>query len=285
VSARPSSARVRLDPVERGDYDQLYALSVSEQDVWGWGLELPNPETFVGSLWRNILAQFVLRPVGSAPQSLGIVRAYSPNLHHGYCYFSMILEAEARGLGWPLEGAVLFLRYLFDKYPLVKIYAETTDAVLEGLTGLTSLGFAIEGRLTGHLLVQGQRRDYLIVALSRERFTSLWSRYSAPRVDRPLNASGLPESYIDADDSGFAAFMDQLADSLMLEPSQLPRSHDEADAALELDSLQRLELLVFLESSDPTGQDVPEALFRTLITYDDVYRYHQLRQAQHRGSR
>jgi hypothetical protein len=196
----------------------------------------------------------------------------------------MILESEARGLGWPLEGAVLFLRYLFDKYPLVKIYAETTDAVLEGLTGLTSLGFAIEGRLTNHLLVDGQRRDYLIVALNRERFTSLWSRYEAPQAQRAPNASGPPRLYMKGDDSGFDEFVDRLADTLLLERSQLPRSHDEANAILELDSLQRLELLVFLESSDPTGQDVPEALFRTLVTYDDVFRYHQLRQAQHRGS-
>ena len=77
-------------------------------------------------LEENVLAQFLIcRSEDDAP--VGLIQAISPNFVHGRAHLTLAVDPASQRCAWPLEGALLFLRYLFVGYPLRRVLVELPD--------------------------------------------------------------------------------------------------------------------------------------------------------------
>lgn len=67
--ARLSSRRVRLRPIERGDYENLYRSELAESLISRWRHRgaTPSPDSWAQNLWLGVLSQFLICPVGLEP--------------------------------------------------------------------------------------------------------------------------------------------------------------------------------------------------------------------------
>lgn len=159
--------RTRLVPPSPRFIDQLYLLAASGRIPWAWG-GAETPQNFQDSLWQGVLVQFAIEDSRTGGPA-GLLRADSANLFHKYAYVSMILVPEYRLRAWPLEAAALFGNYLFRRYDLEHLYAETSEAYLDQFRSGIGRLFDVEGRLRNRLVVNGQRQDMYILSISRER--------------------------------------------------------------------------------------------------------------------
>jgi RimJ/RimL family protein N-acetyltransferase len=159
--------RTRLVPLSRTFADELYELVATSQIPWGWGRP-ETPRGFQDSLWDRVLVQFAIEDTHTG-RSIGLLRADNANLLHRYAYVSMILVPEHQYRAWPLEAAALFGNYLFKRYDLEHLYAETSDENLKHFRSGVGRVFEVEGRLQNRLLVRGERQDLYILSFSRER--------------------------------------------------------------------------------------------------------------------
>jgi hypothetical protein len=72
-------------------------------------------------------------------------------MRHRHAHVAMVVRPDRAGRSWALEGAALFIDYLFANWDFRKLYAEVVDFNLTQFASITDLpAFAVEGRLTEH---------------------------------------------------------------------------------------------------------------------------------------
>lgn len=170
AGAPPMEARyTRLRPPSSEFTAELYRLASLGRIPWDWHSGLETPRAFSQSLWNGVLCQFAIEERRRRRQ-VGLLRAYGGNAVHGFAYVSFMLLPKYRLKGWPLEGALLFGNYLFTRFNLLNIYAETAASYFEKFRSGTDLLFEVEGRLRDRLYVNGAREDLLILRFSRQRW-------------------------------------------------------------------------------------------------------------------
>jgi RimJ/RimL family protein N-acetyltransferase len=170
----------RLRPISPRFVDSLYELAVTERIPWQWQAVL-RPDAFRESLWQGALAQFAIEERRTG-RSVGYLRADNANLFDGYAYVSMILVPEFRMRAWPLEGAVLFGNYLFTKFELQRLYAESEASQLAQYRSAIGPMFEVEGCLKERVLVNGRREDVYILTYTRDR----WLAQGSAALERAL---------------------------------------------------------------------------------------------------
>jgi RimJ/RimL family protein N-acetyltransferase len=168
--------RVYLRPVTDADYGFLFALSTDEATGFRWRFrgETPSPETFAHGIWHNVIAQFIVCSIAT-DEPVGHVLAFNANLRHRHAQIAMVVRPDRAGRSWALEGAELFIDYVFANWEFRKLYAEVVDFNLPQFSSITDLPmFEVEGRLREHEYYRGRYWDVLIIALRRER----WQEYT-----------------------------------------------------------------------------------------------------------
>lgn len=169
MATNPANDLVDLRPLESTDYGPLrrLELDLTLGPRWRHRGSTPSPEAFAQSLWQGVLAQFlVVRPGRPAP--LGLVCAYGADLQSGTAWLAAArFPTEAHPATFGL-GLRRFLQYLFDTWPLRKLYAEVLAPNLAPFErGATTL-FREEGRLVDHAYLDGRYVDQHLLALQRE---------------------------------------------------------------------------------------------------------------------
>jgi RimJ/RimL family protein N-acetyltransferase len=182
---------VRLRPVVPDDYEYLYALASDERLNLRWRHrgESLNPETFVQTLWHQVLVQFIIEENRQEDaQSIGHVLAYGPDLRNRHAAVAMVLEPDYFRRGWTLEAMVLLLNYVFTAWEMRKLYMEVIDYNLPQFGSGLDRYFAEEACLKQHEYAFGRYWDIHILAIYREAFFQhakrvlAWStRPAAPR--------------------------------------------------------------------------------------------------------
>jgi RimJ/RimL family protein N-acetyltransferase len=160
--------RVRLAEVGEIEEQWLYETGTLEEVANRW-LHPPGTtgrQQFHDRLWNGVLAQFVLRHVETS-DLLGQVVAYQASTLHGTASLAVMLAPGAQRLGWPLEGALLFIDYVFRAFGLRKLYAEVTDYNLTQYRSIVGRFASEEGCLRQHLRVGGSYHDVHILAIAR----------------------------------------------------------------------------------------------------------------------
>lgn len=90
---------------------------------------------------------------------------------------AFFLESSYQQAGWPLEGVLMFVDYVFRVFPLRKLYLESLRPVFDQYGSAVGRHLEVEGVLRDHDVLDGEFVDLVIAsstpaawAKSRERF-------------------------------------------------------------------------------------------------------------------
>ena len=186
-------SRVYLRPVTEADYGFLFALSTDEATGYRWRFrgETPSPEGFTHAIWHNTIAQFIVCS-NASDEPVGHVVGFNANMRHRHAHVAMVVRPDRAGRSWALEGAALFIDYLFANWDFRKLYAEVVDFNLAQFASITDLpAFAVEGRLTEHEYYGERYWDVVVVALRREGWQEFMAETRARRAARRERAGRL----------------------------------------------------------------------------------------------
>lgn len=164
--ATPAGKYVRLKPLDTRDYDLVYEWAAAGVIPWQWQGRAVGPEGFHHTIWSGTLVHFLI--VTSEGRPIGLASAYSANFHHQHCYVQLGFVPDVRRSAWPLEAAVLFIDFLFQKYTFRKVYGEATDSTFAAFRSGIGTSFEVEGSFRNHVYVDGRFQDLHVLSLDRE---------------------------------------------------------------------------------------------------------------------
>lgn len=167
--------RVRLAQVDQDAEQWLFEVGGLAEVANRWR-HLPGTvgrQRFHDELWAGVLAQFTLEHRETSDR-LGHVMAYQANMSHGTASVAFMLSPGVRGLGWPIEGFLLFVDYLFSSFDLRKLYAEAAAFNLTQYGSAVGRFMCEEGRLRDHIFANGELHDVHVLAIYRDA----WEEYA-----------------------------------------------------------------------------------------------------------
>lgn len=175
---RLAGRHVRLTPLAPGHYDWLYATATSPAQGPRWRLRgaVPRPEQFVDWVWQGVLAQYVVTRVDD-DRPLALLQCCDADLRNQHASLTVLVDGAHQRLGWPLEGALLFVDHLFRTWPFRKLYLEGMEANLAAVVSGGGGLFVEEGRLRGHEWFAEAWTDWVTYALYREAFEAVAGPY------------------------------------------------------------------------------------------------------------
>jgi RimJ/RimL family protein N-acetyltransferase len=163
------------------DYEWLFKVALHSSAGSRWRLhgELPNFDQFVQILFSGAKATCVVE--GMDAHRLGMVQLWHADMLSRHGQITAYLSPEAEGKGWPLEGLLTFIDYVFVAYGLRKIYVEALETELRSYRSLVGPLLREEGRLRDHSYVFGQYVDAFLFAIYRDDFDTFAARVLGER--------------------------------------------------------------------------------------------------------
>jgi RimJ/RimL family protein N-acetyltransferase len=181
-----TSPRVRLRPIEATDIDPLYRGAIRPGAGYRWRFRgtTPSPADFRDRLFDGCLAQFVITGHDDS-RPHGLVVAYDADMggrHVSFGFYRSTDDHPARGE--MIEGAFVFLDYLFRTWDFHKIYLEVPAYNLALFDEFVGTLIRSEGALEGHLFHGGVRHALHILAIYRDHFEPFadawWTAFGCP---------------------------------------------------------------------------------------------------------
>lgn len=166
----------QLRPLLVEDYQALYEHESGTR--WRLRGATVSPRDYEGLLWQGILSQFAVCS-RSDRTLLGLVGAYRADLANGHCYvMALRCRYDVAASVKVIEGLALLISHLFEGWPFRKVYFETDEDLAQQFHSLFDrVDFPLEGRLRGHVFLDGRYLDQLTFALYRsswEANVSAW---------------------------------------------------------------------------------------------------------------
>lgn len=171
-SARLSARSVRLKPIERSDYEMLYRAELSEALISRWRHRgaTPSPEAWSQNLWLGVLSQFLIVSTRQQEEAvLGMVACIQADAANGHAQLAAASFTGEPGIE-VVEGAALFISYVFHNWNFVKLYMDVPGYNLSQIESGLKHVFHEEGRLKGHVFKYGQAWDLHILAVYRDHW-------------------------------------------------------------------------------------------------------------------
>lgn len=203
--ARPAGAPALVDlppvlPGRRVDFtttdDELlplmYELVHEPEMLLRWRMQgrAVSPEEFVRQLWGGVLTQFVTEDrVRATPVSW--VCAYDAHLRDQHVKVAAVTWPYYRRTIQSVESQYLFVRHLFDNFPLRKIYLEVPAFNLGPLRHGVGRYCELEATLRQHTYRGGTWHDLHVYALYRDGFERFRDRHDH-RFVRTTGGAGSP---------------------------------------------------------------------------------------------
>ncbi len=162
--------RVRLRPVARSDFPQLFAqrIALESLHLYTQGAAIPTFERWETTELQELLKSgpaFVVEDHQGV--FLGLVRLFRMELGDGRAYVEFRLAPELDDTA-VMESFLAFLDYAFTNFSFRKLYVETIalhDVLIEQLQ---KFGFEEEVRLKDYLWHGGGYADLLFFVMSRD---------------------------------------------------------------------------------------------------------------------
>jgi RimJ/RimL family protein N-acetyltransferase len=179
--------RVTLRAVNPSDYDVLYRWALHPANIlqWRYRGKTPPPEEFAPMMWRGVLTEFMVTNTRTG-EPVAMVQAYDPETRGNTIHFALLIAPEHQSKGWVIDGAIMFLAYLFETWPLRKVYLEMVEFNFERVRSGIGHWFEVEGCLKDHDWHDGRYWHFYFLAMYREAFLSLWrDRYRAHLLGSP----------------------------------------------------------------------------------------------------
>ncbi len=177
---------IRLRPLEESDLRTLYVWRNESEflSLFSPRRTVVSYEKFVAEHKRDMERerhlQFIAENEEKA-EALGTIYSYNLNLVDGYVFMGGYMPKETRGFDYGAICCALYISYLFEFFPLHKIYFEALGYNKFSLPMLQNFGFIEEGRFKEHRFYDGERHDLIRMAAYREgleKIQSLLSRLS-----------------------------------------------------------------------------------------------------------
>lgn len=103
--------------------------------------------------------QFMICPRSTPANSVGTIYSFNLNLTDGHVFINLFVDELWRRRGYGPEAGILLTCYLFDFFPLHKIYFEAFGYNDPSLSMLRTAGFVEEGVFREHRFFNGERHD------------------------------------------------------------------------------------------------------------------------------
>lgn len=177
---------MRLRPLEEGDLQTLYVWRNESNflSLFSPRRTVVSYEKFVAEHKRDMERerhlQFIVEIVGRN-RVLGTIYSYNLNLVDGHVFMGGYMPKDTRELGYGAISCALYISYLFEFFPLHKIYFEALGYNKYSLPLLQNFGFIEEGRFKEHRFYDGGRHDLIRMAVYRDglgKIQSLLARLS-----------------------------------------------------------------------------------------------------------
>ena len=173
---------VALRPIAPSDYEFLRTAELSEDLGPRWRLRgaTPSPEVYAQTLWAGVTAQFAVVDRRS-PTPLGVVALYNADHKHGTGWFAVADLSPGAGSTRVVQGAAIFLSYVFSTWNLRKLYVEASSFNLEQFKRVAGRLLVEEGRLHDHFFYAGQFWDLHHLAIYRDTWCQ-WEQRILPAL-------------------------------------------------------------------------------------------------------
>ena len=181
---RLDGKRVLLRAVRPEDLAFVYDLETRPESItrWRFAGRTPSPEEAARSLFSGVLVQFVA--VSRQHQEMfGLVNVHDADLGHGWAHLAALSTPAAQGSGLTVDAVIILLDYVFESFPLRKLYAEALDFNLSQFGSMIGRYFVEEGTLRDHYYYGGRYWDKHLLSLSRERWQEERDRLIAGVLD------------------------------------------------------------------------------------------------------
>jgi RimJ/RimL family protein N-acetyltransferase len=160
--------KVELTACTPDCYEDLYRIAVDPDIAFRWRFRgsIPTPEQFIANLHGKSLIQFAVRSLSDA-QLIGHVVAFAHDARHSTCEVAAMMTPETRGSGLGIEAHILFLDYLFSRWPLELITAEMPEFNYEQVKAGDGKLFEAVARIAGYRYFNGEYHDLVILTVRR----------------------------------------------------------------------------------------------------------------------
>lgn len=156
------------------DIDYLYNCFIAgDQFLYSTKLMFKTMQEFKcwlnGRLHEEFHDFYIVRD-GISGASLGYVYNYDFTLTAGHCKLVVYITENFRKVGIGGIVTIKYMKMLFEKYPLRKIYSTIYDYNKESLKSNLSAGFEEEGCLNGYRYYDEVYHKLHYLSMSREKF-------------------------------------------------------------------------------------------------------------------
>ncbi len=169
------SRHTALRPPSNELLGEIYRLAVTAQIPWHWNGAAETPDAFSASLRDGVLVVYAIEARETGRQ-IGLLTASHANIFHGFAYTSMYLLPEFQMKAWPNEAALLFANYLFTRFNLRNLYAESATPSFDQFKSGAGHFFDVEGHFQERVLMNGTPQDLYVLRLSRAK----WDEVGVP---------------------------------------------------------------------------------------------------------
>jgi acyl carrier protein len=250
-----TDSEVALRPLQPTDYDWLYSAFANANLGRRWVAHgtTPSHEEFRRLLWQGVLAQYVVELKKSAVP-IGLVTAYNASFRNGVAYLSAFALPQGMYTGGVLRGLAVLISYLFDQWPIRKLYIEATETSVHQFQSALGRILAEEGRLREFELEHGAYVDTIIGSIGAAE----WARYATGAstvsdVVRRISQHGANSAA--QSDEGVLQ-LEEFADVVSGLLGHQVKELDDPLTSVGADSLHLIELLSIIESRTGTWVDL-----------------------------
>lgn len=107
---------------------------------------------------------------------IGFIYSYDYDVRNNYLYITLFIEKKSRNSIYGVESGMIFLNYLFNKYPIRKVYCTVYKYNKMSFKFLQNAEFEMEGVLKEHRYFDGKYHDMMIFSFNREKLDDLNKR-------------------------------------------------------------------------------------------------------------
>ncbi len=158
---------------ENTDFEWYYRLSTSLDSLLRWRFygSPPTREQFAQLINVSVHCQFVAEIKNgnsNIDPRIGVVVSYNYDNVNNVTYLGVITNQKKRPLG--IVISTIFIEYLFNTWPLRKIYLEMPEFNVTNIKSGIDRFFVEESRLKNHFYSLNKYHDYLTFAIYKEDF-------------------------------------------------------------------------------------------------------------------
>lgn len=280
--------RVRLRPITPHDYDYVARLETSGDRLVRYRHRgsTPPPEAFAQRLWQGVLCQFLVESVADR-QPLGVVAAFAADYRGASAQIAVVGDDDGPShlhSGLIIEGLTAFIDYLFDAFPLRKLYAYVLEQNFGRLQGLVPTFVQVEGILLEHEWLEGRWCDMYVLACHRSNWSHVEQASRSRGGRRSLAGSEPVPSSPPPSSVEPTAPEHEWSNFLRLVASTTGRAvdpHTSRSATLvhdlAMDSLALMQLLDLIDergAGSGQGQRVPDEALDQITTLGDAFSFY-----------